>query len=136
MLRSEEKSQGVSWLGWSILLIAAIVVVAVFLDLTLPRETYSLIPAFDCYITNNSTAIHIYHLGGDPLHRGQNPRQFSILVDGTDRTNSFVGPDPFTVGTNLSYNSSVMPKTVVMVYHAQGGGDFILKVGHLERSGS
>jgi len=128
MLRTGENSQGISWLGWSVILIVAIVMGAMFLMLYFPGE--SMVPRyhmFNGYITNNSTTIHIYHLGGEPFNRGQNPGQFQIYVDGVDRTNSFIGPDPFTEGTNLSYNSSVMPKNVVLIYYLPEGGEEVFE---------
>jgi len=92
------------------------------------------------HIANNSTPISIHHLGGYPLYLGQDPGHLSILVDGVDQTSSFVSPDPFDAGTILSYNSSSMPKTVVMVYHPrpprEGSADFVLKVGNLGEGGS
>jgi hypothetical protein len=112
---------------------------AIVLDLITFKnvDDFPRFPEFSAHITNNSTTITIYHQGGDALPRGQDPGQFSILVDGVDLTSCFVGPDFFTAGTNLSCNSSVIPKTVVMVYHPRdGGADYILKVENLGEGGS
>ena len=127
------------WTARAILIIAIIGVAgfALFFYLIRPPSEIPPFPEFQSYITNNSTTISISHLGGDSVPRGQAPRHFSILVDGVDRTSSFVGPDPFTVGTNLSYNSSSIPKTVVLVYHPYGdGAGIVLKVADLEKGGT
>ena len=127
------------WTARAILIIAILVMVgvALFIYLISPPSEIPPFPEFQMDITNSSTTISIYHLGGDAVPRGQDPGHFSILVDGVDRTSSFVGPDPFTVGTTLSYNSSSIPKTVVLVYHPYGGGaGIVLKVADLEKGGS
>jgi len=72
------------------------------------------IPQADIRITNIGTAITIYHEGGSPLYRGQGLSEYSILVDGVDLTDDFIGPDPLTAGTNLSYHYPVKPKRVAM----------------------
>jgi len=133
--RSEKR---MSWKAMTMILIVVLVAgVALFIYLIRPPSEIPPFPEFQSDITNSSTTISIYHLGGDAVPRGQSPGHFSILVDGVDQTSSFVGPDPFRVGTNLSYNSSSVPKTVVMVYHPDGGGaDFVLKVADLEKGGS
>jgi len=128
------------WKALPMILIAVLVVAggAIVLDLiTFKNVDEFRFPEFESHITNTTTTISISHLGGDPLPRGQDPGHFSILVDGVDQTSSFVGPDFFKVGTTLSYNSSSIPKMVVLVYHSEGGGaDYILKVVNLGEGGS
>jgi len=85
------------------------------------------IPAFSGIISNNSNTIYIYHTGGDPLYSGR----YSILVDGVDRTSSFVGPSPFILGTNLSYVSPTMPSQVVVIYNTPMGGGTVLLSANL-----
>jgi hypothetical protein len=88
------------------------------------------VPSFSGLITNDSKTIYISHEGGDPLRRGQ----YKILVDGVDRTSSFVGPDPLTLGKNLSYTPpSMNASRVVMIFNTSWGGGTVLLSADLAR---
>ena len=88
------------------------------------------VPSFSGLITNDSRTIYISHEGGDPLWRGQ----YKILVDGVDRTSSFVGPDPLTLGKNLSYTLPAMnARRVVMIFNTSWGGGTVLLSADLAR---
>ena len=123
------KENGVSEVVGAIILIcvAALAMGMVILILfagSLPTN----VPSFSGIISNNSYTVYIYNTGGDPLYKGT----YQILVNGNDTTSSFVGPNPFILGTNLSYNSSpVMPTQVVMIYNNSWGGGTILLSANL-----
>ncbi len=117
------KHEGVSEVVGALILVsigvlAMGIVILVLVSGSLPGS----VPSFSGLISNSSRTIYISHEGGDPLWRGQ----YRILVDGVDRTASFVGPDPFSLGKNLTYVAPTMPGRVVMVFNTSGGGGTIL----------
>jgi hypothetical protein len=127
------KENGVSeTVGVIVLVAIATLAVGIVLVILLAGPLPTNVPAFSGIITNSSNTIYIRHLGGDPLYSGQ----YNITVDGFDRTSSFVGPNPFTVGTNLSYTSPTMPSRVVMVFNTpMGGGTVLLSATLLPNAG-
>jgi PKD repeat protein len=89
------------------------------------------VPHFNAIISNESESIYILHKGGDPLRAGE----FKILVDGADRTSSFLnsGDEPWSVGETLSYTSPTMPRKVVIVFTGDGtGGAIVLRGSELQ----
>ncbi len=114
-------------IGAIILISVAVLAMGIVLIVLLSSPLPTNVPSFSGIISNNSTTIYIRHLGGDPLYSGQ----YKILVNGVDQTSSFVGPNPFTIGTNLSYNASTMPSQVVMVYNTVNGGGIVLLSANL-----
>ncbi|HMA05941.1 MAG TPA: DUF2341 domain-containing protein, partial [Methanomicrobiales archaeon] len=109
------------------LVLVGIVVIGIVLAaiLLFSNPAASRVPIFDAIISNQSNTIYIYHKGGDSLIAGE----YRILVDGVDRTSSFVnnGDEPWSVGETLSYTSPTMPGHVVIVFTGvgQGGGSVI-----------
>jgi len=117
--------EAVSEVIGTLLLVGVVVVAMVLVALLLfGNQATSQLPAFDGIVTNLSKTIYISHKGGDPLWRGQ----YQILVDGVDRTGSFVsdGGEPWSVGDTLNYTPAVMPKLVVLVANQSQGGRIIL----------
>lgn len=122
------KENGVSeTIGAIILVSVAGLAMGIVLLVLLAGPLPANVPSFSATISNKSTTIYISHLGGDPLYSGQ----YKILVDGKDRTGSFAGPNPFTVGTNLSYTSPTMPSHVVMIFNTSWGGGTVLAAADL-----
>jgi PKD repeat protein len=113
--------------GTLILVGVVLVGVAVGGTLLLSQPTPTEVPHFDAIISNQSETIHILHKGGDPLATGE----YKILVDGTDRTSSFMndGDDPWSVGETLSYTSLTMPQMVVIVFTGDGTGRSLIVMG-------
>ena len=104
-VRAAMKKCAVSEIIGTLVLVGVVVVgialVGIFL---LSNPTPSKVPAFNALISNESKAIYIYHKGGDSVRMGE----IHILVDGVDRTSSFVnnGDDPWSVGeTHLPHHA-------------------------------
>jgi len=104
--------------------VVGIALVGIFL---LSNPTPSKVPAFNALISNESRAIYIYHKGGDSVRMGE----IHILVDGVDRTSSFVnnGDDPWSVGETLSNTSPTMPRKVVILFTGDGRGGASVLMG-------
>ncbi len=128
--RVDLRPSGVSEVVGTLILVGLIMIGIVLVSILLNSNPGpSSIPAFDGIISNNSTAIYIYHKGGDDLQ----PGQFQILVNGGDQTANFtimgVGSPftyPWTVGETLKATSPVMPTLVVLVFNRSPGGQILL----------
>jgi hypothetical protein len=109
--------------GAIILILVAVLAMGIVILVLSAGPLPTRVPSFTGLISNDSKSIYISHEGGDPLWRGQ----YKILVDGVDRTSSFVGPDPFTLGKNLSYTPPAMNASrVVMIFNTSWGGGTVL----------
>ena len=111
------------------LILVGVVMIGILLvsTLLLSNPAASKVPVFSCIISNKSNVIYIYHKGGDSLYKGQ----YAILVDGVDRTASFVnnGDEPWSVGETMSYTSPTMPQKVVIVFLGDGKGGTTVLTG-------
>jgi PKD repeat protein len=126
------ESAAVSEVIGTVILVGVVMVgITIVGTLLLSQPPPTEVPHFNAIISNQSEIVHILHKGGDSLGTGE----FKILVDGIDRTSSFVndGDDPWSVGETLSYTSPAMPRKVVIVFTGDAkGGEIILRGSELQ----
>jgi PKD repeat protein len=115
------RNPGVSEVIGTLILVGVVLVGIAFAGtLLLSQPPPTKVPHLNAITSNQSKNIYILHKGGDPLISGE----YQILVDGEDRTSSFVnnGDEPWSIGETLSYTSPTMPLKVVIVSTGSGGG--------------
>jgi PKD repeat protein len=119
--RRESRETGVSEVVGTLILVGVVLVGVAFAGtLLLSQPPPTKVPHFNAIISNQSNTIYILHKGGDALVLGE----YRILVDGEDRTSSFVnnGDEPWSVGKTLSHTSATMPRKVAIVFTGPGNG--------------
>ncbi|MGA2933674.1 MAG: DUF2341 domain-containing protein [Methanomicrobiales archaeon] len=128
---SEVRNLAVSEVVGTLILVGVVVVgMAIVATVLLSQPLPTKVPAFHAIITNQSKNIYIQHRGGDALRYAE----FQILVDGMDRTSSFMnnGDDPWSVGETLYASVPSIPGSVTLVLNQSGGGSIILLSEDLE----
>jgi hypothetical protein len=108
------------------LILAGIVIIgmAVVGTLLVSQPPPTKVPVFQALVSNQSAAVYVLHKGGDALVTGE----YQVLVDGVDRTSSFVndGDDPWSVGETLSASFASIPSHVAIVQNQSWGGSTVL----------
>jgi len=88
------------------------------------------IPALNIDVKNTSSTVYLTHNGGDSLHKGE----YRILVDGQDRTTSFLkggtAAGDWSAGETLEYKPSngKIPGSFQIVYTGGGISQVLVQV--------
>jgi len=103
---------------------AAVAIIGVAL---LSQPAPEKIPALEAVISNTGNTIQIFHNGGDTLQKDQ----MKIMVDGVDRTNSFVlrdgnGWSKWMIGDTLIYTADPAPTGAIQIIYTGGSSGRVL----------
>ena len=127
-----DNHSGASEVVGAMILIAVIgTVVSIVGVAILSQPQQGKIPSLNAEIDFVGNTIMITHNGGDTLQKDQ----MAIMVDGVDRTNSFVlmdgnGWSSWVIGDTLAYTAAALPGSIQIIYTGGSSGHVLLSWGN------